>query len=310
MNNFIVKKSTLKFVLPVMTAGLMITALATNVFAVIDSKTASQFSQFCAADPSSCNKVDFNGSVKTRTVSCPEINQTVSNVYVHAGDGQIVYRLPNDGFSFTNNGDNATVSITTHPHDFSWIAVVCSPVQTPSPTPTPSATPTVTPKPSVSPSPKPTPSPKPSTTPCPSPSPKPSPKVSATPSPSPTPSQTPGPSVSPTTSPSPTVTPIPTPSPAVTPSPSPATGGDTNVNNNSNNQSQDQDNNQTVNINVSNSGSVQGASTITESPETGVSVLGMASMFGAAPFGFILSRYGKGRIAKKKEDQSDSFIES
>ncbi len=122
--------------------------------------------------------------------------------------------------------------------------------------------------------------------------------VGAQASPSPTPSPTPSPR------PTPSPTPTPTPTPVVSPSPTPTTGGNNNENNNSNSQSQSQtqENNQSVNVTVANSGTVAGASTIAKTPDTGVSVLGMASMFGAGPFGFALSRFGKGRRGVKKEE--------
>lgn len=37
------------------------------------------------------------------------------------------------------------------------------------------------------------------------------------------------------------------------------------------------------------------AATITKTPETGVSVLGMTTVFSLLPFGLFLARYGKGR---------------
>ncbi len=92
-----------------------------------------------------------------------------------------------------------------------------------------------------------------------------------------------------------------------TPSPSPTPVGGINItNNNTNNnsQSQTQNNNQTVNVTAT--GSVAGASVPVKQPETGASVLGLASMFSAAPFGLALSRYGRGRlIGKREEDISE-----
>ncbi len=94
--------------------------------------------------------------------------------------------------------------------------------------------------------------------------------------------------------------PTPTPSPTPTPTPTPGTGG-TNTNNNSQNQSQTQNNDQTVNVTVNQTTTVTGqvegtkSATITKSPETGVSVLGMTTMFGLLPFGLFLARYGRGR---------------
>src|SRR3989344_71001 len=65
---------------------------------------------------------------------------------------------------------------------------------------------------------------------------------------------------------------------------------------------QKQENNQTVNVTVP---AVQAASVSTipvKQPETGVGVLGMASMAGAGPLGLLLARYGKGRITAMKEE--------
>lgn len=93
--------------------------------------------------------------------------------------------------------------------------------------------------------------------------------------------------------PEPSPTPTPTPTPVATPTPTPTSGG------NEQHQEQTQNNNQTVNINV---GSVAGATTPKKAPETGVSVLGLAGMFGGGPVGLVLSRLGKGRMSTKKEE--------
>lgn len=53
----------------------------------------------------------------------------------------------------------------------------------------------------------------------------------------------------------------------------------------------------------SSGGQVLGASTTTQ-PQTGVGVLGMATMFSAAPLGVFLSRYGRGRVATNKKELS------
>ena len=112
------------------------------------------------------------------------------------------------------------------------------------------------------------------------------------------------------TGPSPTPSPTPTPSPSPTvapsPSPTPAAGGDNNNNNNNNNDIDiDIDNNQTQTVNVS--GGVTTASVPVKQPETGVGVLGMTAMFGAAPLGLALSRYGRGRLmtTRKEEDLAE-----
>ena len=96
--------------------------------------------------------------------------------------------------------------------------------------------------------------------------------------------------------------------PTPTPSATPSVGGGTNTNSNSNTQeqSQTQNNNQTVTVNV-NQSSVLGASVPTKQPETGVSVLGLASFFSAAPFGLMLSRFGKGKLTYKKKEELASF---
>ncbi len=114
----------------------------------------------------------------------------------------------------------------------------------------------------------------------------------ATPSPSPTPKASPSPTPKPSPSPSPTPTPSVVPSPSATPSATPTTNI---IINNNNEQSQDQHQNQ-------NQSQVLGATTPKELPATGVGVLGMTGMFSAAPIGVVLSRFGKGRLAKKKED--------
>lgn len=101
------------------------------------------------------------------------------------------------------------------------------------------------------------------------------------------------------------------------PSPTPAPQGgqeqgqeqeqnqETNVNVN---VEQKQENNQTVNVTVPQA-QVAGASNIpVKQPETGAGVLGMASVAGAGPLGLLLARYGRGRIASRKEEESLSEI--
>lgn len=111
------------------------------------------------------------------------------------------------------------------------------------------------------------------------------PKPTPSPSPSPTPIPTPSPSASP--SPTPTPTPTPTVTPTVT---------------QEQRQEQTQNNNQTVNVTVG--GAIAGVKAPAEAPETGVSVLGLTSMFGAGPVGYALSRFGKGRVSAKKEEEN------
>jgi len=53
--------------------------------------------------------------------------------------------------------------------------------------------------------------------------------------------------------------------------------------------------------------SVGGTSTVkvpVKTPETGVSVLGLTSMFGAGPVGLFLSKFGRGKLAVKKREES------
>ena len=59
----------------------------------------------------------------------------------------------------------------------------------------------------------------------------------------------------------------------------------------------------TVNNPTVTSGQVAGAKVPVAQPETGVGVLGMVSMFSAAPIGFALARYGRGRINTKREEE-------
>lgn len=123
--------------------------------------------------------------------------------------------------------------------------------------------------------------------------------------------------VSPEASPSPSPSPSPTPTVVPSPSPSPATGGNivnnnTNVNNNNNNvevkveQENKQEQNQTVN--VTGAGATLGAKVPVKQPETGVGVLGLASMFSAAPLGIALSRYGRGRVISNKKEEELSEV--
>ena len=123
----------------------------------------------------------------------------------------------------------------------------------------------------------------------------------------------PSPSPSPTPTPTPTSTPTPTPSPTpeVTPTPSPTpTGGITITNTNTNTNT----NNNNVNVSVENKneqtsvastqGQVAGVKVPTTAPDTGANVLGMFSMFGAAPVGIALSRFGSGRQMTGKREEN------
>lgn len=123
--------------------------------------------------------------------------------------------------------------------------------------------------------------------------PQPSPSPSPTPSPTPSPSPTPAPSPSPTPSP---VAPTPSPLPSQPPAGGP-TGPTQNVYQNVN---------QTVNVTAPAAAvpEVKGASIPLKQPETGAGVLGMTAMFGAAPIGLALARYGRGRmVIEKKEEE-------
>lgn len=245
------KRKYTKILLPV-TTGLFLLTFAINAVASVDSRTASEFSQYCSQNQSICSKLNFN-EARVGTVNCPNPNQVVGEVYVHAGDGQTVYQLPHSGFDFTLNGNSATVTLTSHQHNISWIGLVCTSSQTQTPTPTPTPTPSSTPTHTPSPTPSNTPTPTPTSTPSPTPTP------TVTPSPTPTPSATP----SPTPTPTPTVTPLPSP----TPTPQ-----------------------------------ILGVKTPTIQPETGVSTLAFATMFGAAPFGIFLRKCSKSR---KQEELGD-----
>lgn len=117
---------------------------------------ANDFSQFCSDNPDTCVKVDFS-NVRTGSITCPSGLSPI-NIYVHAGDGQTVYRLPETGFSYIIDGSTVTVTLTTHKHDISWIGATCgSSLVTP---PEPPVTP---PQPSDDPG-DPTPTPTPNTT--------------------------------------------------------------------------------------------------------------------------------------------------
>lgn len=98
-----------------------------------------QAKDFCKNGATNCVKEDKSG--RSGSISCPA-GQTISNVYVHAGDGQTVYQLPHDGFdvTYSNAGQTATVTVTTHQHDLSWLGVSCT--TQPTNTPTNSVTPT------------------------------------------------------------------------------------------------------------------------------------------------------------------------
>lgn len=183
-----------------------------KAIAAVSSYKAHEFSQYCASNPTTCQKAVFENA-RSGSISCPMANQKVSKVYVHAGDDQDVYELPDSGFSFnlTNNDSTANVFVTTHPHDISWIGVVCSF----SSSPTPTCTLTPTPTSSITPTP---------TRGCPTPTSTPTVTPTATPTPteSPTPTPTPIETVTPTPTIETTGTPTATPSLAPTATPTEA----------------------------------------------------------------------------------------
>src|SRR3989344_4170275 len=104
----------------------------------------------------------------------------------------------------------------------------------------------------------------------------------------------------------------PEPTPTQTPTPAPPSGG----NNQEQEQEQEQEQNQDVDVNVSQNNNqtvnitnpappaVAGVKVPLKQPETGVSVLGTSLMAGAAPVGYALSRFGRGRIVSKKEEET------
>ena len=121
---------------------------------------------------------------------------------------------------------------------------------------------------------------------------------------------TPSPTPSPSPSPSPSPTPSPSPSPSPSPTPPCTTCGSTNNNDNNNDIDIDIENNQTQTQNVN----VTTAAVPVKQPETGAGVLGLATMFSAAPIGLALARYGRGRITTRKEENlagiAKSLVES
>lgn len=144
--------------------GLLFQAKVQVIQASVSGYSASEFSQYCENHSSTCKKENFNNT-KVGSVSCPSNSQQIDKVYVHAGDGNTVYELPDSGFIAVSGNNNNTVQVTAnpHPHDLSWIGVKCvpgsSPSATPTPTPSPTRTPTTTPTPTHPPRPTHTPTP-------------------------------------------------------------------------------------------------------------------------------------------------------
>lgn len=99
-----------------------------------------------------------------------------------------------------------------------------------------------------------------------------------------------------------------TPEPSPTPTPTPVVctscGSTTNITiNNNNEQHQDQDQDQ----HQEQTGTVAGVKAPVKTPETGVGVLGMTGLFSAAPIGVLMSRFGKGRIMGKREEDMNEI---
>src|SRR6185369_15601597 len=151
MNN----KHVVSFVVAVTAAAVVAATQFTNLaYASVSSYTASAFAQYCAQNPTICTKANES------TVSCPTAGQVIQTIYVHGGEGQTVYELPDANWTSVLSNNGGTVTVTqAGQHQLSWVGVVCaavttSPTVTPTPTPdpgdpeaTPSATPTVTPTP-------------------------------------------------------------------------------------------------------------------------------------------------------------------
>lgn len=134
-------------------ALLSATVLSTSLFikpaeGAISDYRASEWSQRCADNPSTCAKTES----EPFRIACPAQGQTINVIGVHAGDGQTVYVLPHEGFDYQieelNGYQGVRVWVTTHQHDISWVIVQCqdgaSPTTTTRPTNTqsPTATPT------------------------------------------------------------------------------------------------------------------------------------------------------------------------
>lgn len=187
--------------------GILFLFVTTKSLATLSSYTASEFSQYCAENPNYCNKVDFSEAT-SGSVTCPGgTSQYVVKIYVHAGDGNDVYELPHDGFTYyLSNGDStANVSLSGHPHNISWIGVDCAYKASPTPTATPTENPTPTPTATPTTSPTSTPTSTPTVTPTATPTSVPTNTPTATPQ-SPTATPTEVPTSTPTLTPTPTPT--------------------------------------------------------------------------------------------------------
>jgi hypothetical protein len=141
------KKIATTSILSLIALLVLATSGVTSTYASVSSYSASDFSQYCSQNSATCSKNEHPGE-DSASVTCPQ-GLVVDKVYVHAGDGQTVYELPDAGFdvSYSNNNTTANVTRTTHPHALSWIAVTCTDGTTPTITVT--ETPTVTPTPII-----------------------------------------------------------------------------------------------------------------------------------------------------------------
>lgn len=249
-------------------AALIVTK---SSFASVSSYTASDFAQYCVENSSTCKKVNQSG--RSGIASCPSLNQTIQKVYVHAGNGQEVYELPDPGFSYfySNNQNTVTVQALGSSHDLSWIGVVCTTTPTPTNIVFPTLTLTLTPFPSIDDPCKEEPSCKPTVTFTPTLTPIPT-EISPTEDPGDEDDHEEKPSSTPTLTPSPTITVTPTGVPTLTPTPTQE------ENNNSNNGSSGESNN-------SNSGTggptqgVLGASTGPTQAVLGASTMAKTGLF-------------------------------
>lgn len=223
------KASVFALIVTLLLTSFLAIKSITTVFASVSSYSAADFSQYCAQNSSSCNKNE-NPSNRSGNVSCPNSNQIISSIYVHAGNGQTVWQLPDSQFlySYSNNDNTVTVNALQGTADLSWIAVICnnpSPTPTESEKPTPTATPTTTPTttPTATPTATPRCSPTPTPTMTPTPTPTATPVITPTATPVATPTSTPT-CEDQENCPSPTATPVETPAPTPTPTSNPPGG--------------------------------------------------------------------------------------
>ncbi|MCL4384323.1 sortase [Patescibacteria group bacterium] len=142
-----------------------------NVSADISSYTASEFSRYCEdkVNHSICNKVESPSD--QIIVTCPAESQSISEVYVHAGDGQTLYQLPDSQFeaAYSNTHNAVTVKVTEGQHNLSYVGVICGVPVTNTPTvgQLPTNTPIATSTPEATNTPQPTSTPRADNTPTP-----------------------------------------------------------------------------------------------------------------------------------------------